>query len=386
MKITFFSNFMNHHQLPLSMRLYEMLDDDFCFVATCSTPTARLSLGYEDMNKKYPFVLATYDSEENMKKAYELADNSDVVIMGSGSDRFIKKRLKNGKLTFRYCERLFKDGTQGIKYKIKNYLRVFKHFKRYADYPIYSLCASGYTAGDINTYLNFENRVFKWGYFTEVVQYDVSELLEQKEPNSILWAGRFLELKHPESAVLVAQKLKDEGYDFCLTFVGTGEKEEEIKKMINENNLCDNVKLTGALPHEKVREYMEKSEIFLFTSDFNEGWGAVLNEAMNSGCACVASHAIGSVPFLIEDKRNGLIFENENWDSLYKKVKYLLDSEKERKEMGRAAYHTMAEEWNPDVAAKRLIRLIEDLMQKKDGGFEKGPCSKAENINNNWYI
>lgn len=67
-------------------------------------------------------------------------------------------------------------------------------------------------------------------------------------------------------------------------------------------------------------------------------------------------------------------------------MKYLLDSEKERKEMGRAAYHTMAEEWNPDVAAKRLIRLIEDLMQKKDGGFEKGPCSKAENINNNWYI
>lgn len=47
----------------------------------------------------------------------------------------------------------------------------------------------------------------------------------------------------------------------------------------------------------EVRSYMEKADIYLFTSDFNEGWGAVLNESMNSGCAVVASHAIGSVPF-----------------------------------------------------------------------------------------
>ena len=49
---------------------------------------------------------------------------------------------------------------------------------------------------------------------------------------------------------------------------------------------------------------MEKSEIFLFTSDKGEGWGAVLNESMNSACAVVASHAIGSVPFLLKDGEN----------------------------------------------------------------------------------
>ena len=376
---------MNHHQLPICMALYEMLGDDFCFVANCPTPAERLNFGYEDMNKKYPFVLTTYDSEENMKRAYNLADDSDVVIIGSSSDSFIKKRLKNGKITFKYGERLFKDGTQGIKYKIKNYLRVFKHYKRFSKHPIYSLCASAYAAGDINTYLNFEDRVYKWGYFTKVIKYDIDELIKKKEPHSILWTGRFLGLKHPESAVWVAKKLKEEGYDFCLTFVGTGEKESEVKELIAENNLCDNIKLVGALPYDKVRKYMEKSEIFLFTSDFNEGWGAVLNEAMNSGCACVASHAIGSAPFLIEEKKNGLIFESENWDSLYKKVKYLLDNEKERNEMSKAAYQTMLEVWNPDVAAKRLVELIDCLMQKKTYTIQNGPCSRAENIYNNWY-
>jgi hypothetical protein len=37
------------------------------------------------------------------------------------------------------------------------------------------------------------------------------------------------------------------------------------------------------MPPEEVRVHMEQSNIYLFTSDFGEGWGAVLNEAMNSG-------------------------------------------------------------------------------------------------------
>lgn len=55
----------------------------------------------------------------------------------------------------------------------------------------------------------------------------------------------------------------------------------------------------------KVREHMEDADIFLFTSDYNGGRGAVLNESMNSGCMVAASHAIGSVPFLLEDGKRG---------------------------------------------------------------------------------
>lgn len=62
-------------------------------------------------------------------------------------------------------------------------------------------------------------------------------------------------------------------------------------------NLNDYVTFTGPVQSDKVRGFMERAGIFLFTSDRQEGWGAVLNESMNSGCAVVASHAIGSVPF-----------------------------------------------------------------------------------------
>ena len=59
---------------------------------------------------------------------------------------------------------------------------------------------------------------------------------------------------------------------------------------------------------EKVRSVMEKSHIFVFTSSHLEGWGAVVNEAMNSGCAVVANVQAGAVPYLIEQGVNGIAY------------------------------------------------------------------------------
>ena len=39
MKLTFVSNYFNHHQLPFCDALYELLEGDFCFLQT--QPTGR---------------------------------------------------------------------------------------------------------------------------------------------------------------------------------------------------------------------------------------------------------------------------------------------------------------------------------------------------------
>jgi len=65
---------------------------------------------------------------------------------------------------------------------------------------------------------------------------------------------------------------------------------------------------------------------------------------MNSACAVVASHAIGSVPFLVEDGKNGLINKDGDTEDLYNKVKYFLEHPHERREMAKNAYRTMTED------------------------------------------
>lgn len=60
MTITFFSNFLNSHQLPLCEAIIERVGvEKFKFVATTKIAQDRADLGFVDMNEKYPFVLPT---------------------------------------------------------------------------------------------------------------------------------------------------------------------------------------------------------------------------------------------------------------------------------------------------------------------------------------
>lgn len=359
----------------------------FTFVSTTPVPQARIQLGYHDMNKQYPFVLTTYDCRENEGLAQALALKSDVVILGSAPEKYILARLKQKKLTFRYSERIHKQGLP-----LKKYPRAFAgawlHHGRFLCKPLYMLCASAYTAADFAKFGIYLRRTFKWGYFPEVKRQEIDALIERKHKNSkieILWVARFLKLKHPEAAIAVAERLKQANVDFNLKLIGSGEMEDTIRAMIREKKLEDCVHMLGAMSPEEVRDYMEKADIFLFNSDFNEGWGAVLNEAMNSACAVVASHAIGSAPFLIDDGKNGYMYKNGDIDDLYAKVVKLIEQPEHREKVGRAAYYTMIEQWNAEMAAERFITLAKALMDGKRADlYNDGPCSRAKILNNKW--
>src|SRR5699024_9189093 len=102
------------------------------------------------------------------------------------------------------------------------------------------------------------------------------------------------------------------------------------------------VELLDFMSPEEVRHYMEQANIYLFTSDRNEGWGAVLNESMNSCCAVVTGHEVGSSYYLIEHGKNGLIYESGNTESLCETVESLVRNPNYCETLGVNAYKTMA--------------------------------------------
>lgn len=381
MKITFFSNFLNHHQLPFCQEMIKLHGDDFKFVATEEIPKERIKLGYEDMNNKYDFVIKSY---ENEKEAYGLADESDVVIIGSAPTKYITNRIKNKKLTFRYSERIFKN-YNSLKF-IKSYISIFLK-KTFVEKNVYLLCASAFSTRDYNIAGAYINRCYKWGYFPKIKEYiDIQKIINNKIENSILWVGRFIDFKHPEIVIKLANELKNNKNKFKITMIGTGELKATIINMIKEDKLEDVVEVLDSMSPNEVRKYMEKSQIYLFTSDKGEGWGAVLNESMNSACAVIANSVIGSAPFLIEDEKNGLMYNNGNFEDLVYKVEYLLDNKNKCNEIGKMAYYTMLEKWSPKIAAERITNLSENLLTKSNANlYEDGPCSKAKFVKDNWY-
>lgn len=134
-----------------------------------------------------------------------------------------------------------------------------------------------------------------------------------------------------------------------------------------------------SLEKEEVRKNMEKSQIFLMTSDRQEGWGAVLNEAMNSACAVIANKAAGAVPYLIRNDENGFAYTKCDIDDICEKIIELFNDEEKMKSVQEQAYYTISNEWNAKVAAERLIKLSNVILngERSPDLFEDGICSKG---------
>lgn len=377
--IVFVSNFFNHHQKSLCDSFVEKVGaENFRFVETEKIPDERIKLGYLKYNEKY---LISYIPTENDDEIINLISSADIVIKGSAPNFLFKQRLMKGKIIFKYSERLLKKGNNPI-YYISRYFKYKSESKK----NVYLLCASAYCYSDYLKFHAFKKKAYNWGYFPEYIRYDdINKILEKKEHNSILWCGRLIDWKHPELAIECIKKLIDAGIDCQLTIVGTGPLEDELKKQVLTLSLKQNITFLGALSPDEVRTKMEQSQVLLITSDFNEGWGAVLNEGMNSCCCCVCSHAAGSAPLMIKDGINGYIFKSNDIDSLYNKVHCVLVDENAKKHVSKEAYYTINNEWNPEIASTRLLHLFNSIINNKDNSFLTGPCSNAVSLKNNWY-
>lgn len=374
MKLIFISNMLNHHQMALC-RAFQRKVESFIFIATSDTE----AIGYQ-ISQESDFVLHYYSNAER-NKCVEYILNADVVIFGSCPNELIQMRMEVNKLSLLYTERFLKKGVWR-RFIPRTRKKMMKRIGCYREKNMYVLCASAYASYDLSLIGYPIQKCYKWGYFPEIKKYeDINKIIELKRPASILWVGRLIEWKHPEIPILIAKRLKEDGYSFKLELLGSGKLEAKLQQMVREYHLQDCVSLRGAMRPEEVRTYMEKSDIFLFTSNRYEGWGAVLNEAMNSACGVVASHAIGSVPFLIRDGVNGCIYKDGDDDELLEKVKLLLEHPNICHAYGKEAYRTMVEEWNAEMAADRFLMLCSELKQKegeKMKKFNHGPCSLAE--------
>ena len=381
MNLVFITNYVHHHQIPLADELYGMLGDGYKYVATDALPGWLIKGGY-DPSISRPYVVRAYENEAEKRMAMHLANDADVVIIGSAPEEYVRERIKAGKVTFRYCERWFKNRPWFLSGPRAWYNFWHDHI-RYRNKPLYMLAASAYTCRDVNTIGAYKNKVFKWGYFTKVEDFPLEASANfgassEGTEAHLMWCARFLRWKHPELPVKLAKRLKDRKYKFVIDMYGTGEELEPTKKLAGKLAVMDVVRFQGNLPKDEILKRMRHHQIFRFTSDRNEGGGAVLNESMSNGCAVVASDMIGSVPFLIEDGVNGLIFKSEDLDSLETKVVSLLDSVDYRRTIARNAVKTMREVWSPFNAAKHFFALTEALLSNNNIMIpQTGPCSRA---------
>lgn len=392
MKLVFYSIVLNHHQAPIADMLYGLLGDEYMFVETSNISDAKG--GAEDYSKR-PYLLRAWESESAYAKAMVLAQTAEsCVFSGVQALPFQKERMKLELLSFDMSERWLKRGFLNLFSPSILKMFVAYHLGGWHKKPLYKLCCSAFAAADQHRLRTYRNRCYKWGYFTRVEKKNV-ETFRGDVPSintagtPMMWCARYLMWKHPELPLLMAARLRAEGYRFTLDMYGSGEYEKQSQHLVNELGINDIVRFMGTKTNEELTADMRRYSICLFTSDRNEGWGAVANESMANGCALVASDGIGSSPYLIENGTSGLLFKSpktssnfdnpdmEALDSLCEKVKFLLDNPQDLQKIRRQSVTLMQEVWSPQVAADRLLVLIDCLRNENDTPFVEGPCSKA---------
>ena len=375
MKLVFVSNYRNHHQIPLCNAFLELCDE-FVFIAT---DTQNIQ-GYQNIAKA-DYVVEYRDDSRNSVNG--IIENADVVIFGSCPNHLIANRMRNNKLSFLYSERFYKKALWRA-LNPRSRKKLINRIGQYRNANMFVLCASAFLPLDLWLLRFPTEKCYRWGYFPEYTEL-VTDEFKSKQVNSIVWVGRLLDWKHPDMALKAALYLKSKGYKFVLNMIGDGPMMPDLKKFILNYGLEEYVHLRGSCSHEDVHKYMVSSEIFIFTSDKMEGWGAVLNEAMGCACAPICSHLIGAVPFLITDEHNGLIYPQGDQEVLNTKIESLIINRDLRMQYGENAYQTILTSWNANIAAHRFVKLSQSLLNGTEvNDYKDGPCSSAIFLDERW--
>lgn len=391
MIVVFFWNYLNHHQVLIADAMYDLLGDNFRFVSTLPRDENELKGGIDYSSR--PYCVMAGESEDEHKRAMQYAIVADVCVFGACSQEYAVHRatLKPNALSFECAERWLKRGWLNI---LSPHLRTWwiNYMRYYRKANFYKLCSSAFAARDDEKLGCYKGRHFKWAYFTGAdknVKVELSTDVSTSDITPLMWCSRYQKWKHPELPILMAERLKKKGYNFHLDMYGSGEYEDASKKLVSELGIGDVVSFCGNVPNEQLLLAMRGHEVFLFTSDRYEGWGAVANESMANGCVLVASDAIGSSPYLIRNDENGFMFKSSKsscsfsnpdliaLSSLCEKVEWLLDHKLELNQMRQNAYMTMLNVWSPECAARNFLRLVDDLLNGKESSISEGPCSKA---------
>ena len=377
MTFTFVSNYINHHQIPLCDALYERLGRGFAFIQTMPMEAERVEMGWGVAENEIPYVMCLYEDEyECLKRIME----SDVVLFGwTGREDIVMPRLQSGKTTLRVSERLYREG-QWKAVSPRGLIAKYREHIRYRKENVCMLCAGAYAASDFHLIGAYPDKLFKWGYFTKLRTYGDGAFAAMKPkegPLQIVWAGRFIPLNHPEYAVRLGAALQKNGHAFRIHMLGGGEMEAALKQEIRREGLSESFVFYGYTGPEQVRDVMEKCHIHLFTSNHLEGWGAVVNEGMNSGCVEVVDARVGAAPFLIRHGENGLLYQSGSYDEMEALVFDLFENWEARRAMGRAAYETIRDMWNAEHAAAALLQFSDRLRQGKIVPEKEGPLSPA---------
>ena len=169
--------------------------------------------------------------------------------------------------------------------------------------------------------------------------------------------SRLVEIKGMDLVVPTFAKVREMHHDVRLIVVGDGLLKEMMMEQSRELGCEEAIEWTGRLAQEELAAWYQKMDIVLMPSR-SEGFGLTAIEAMDNGCAVVASN-VGGLPEVVCDGEVGLLHRTEDVDDMAEKICRLIDNPKMMDGMTKRV-----KEYVERFSYERYKKLILDLYQK----------------------
>ncbi len=140
-----------------------------------------------------------------------------------------------------------------------------------------------------------------------------------REKKYVIGIGRLVKRKAFEDFVRVVARLPE---DVVGLIVGEGPEKEPLQRLAKEQGVSERIRLLGFVSQEQKFQYLAQSDVFLLTS-LHEGFGIVLQEAMQVGLPLVATNHGGQVD-VIEEGKNGYLVGVGDVESMAERIRMLL--------------------------------------------------------------
>ncbi len=143
--------------------------------------------------------------------------------------------------------------------------------------------------------------------------------------------------------------------DFVLVVIGGGEDRDKLAKYIQEKNLSSKIYLTGFI--ENASTYAKAFDIFLLSS-VKEGLPYALLEVGGAGIP-VLTTAVGGIPTIIEDHKNGMLIKPKNSKEIELGLKFFISHKEERKSFGDNLKRDITEKFNLENMLEATFSLYD---------------------------
>lgn len=187
-------------------------------------------------------------------------------------------------------------------------------------------------------------------------------------PPLIFSVARLVEKKGFFYLIKACKILVERGYEFNCLIGGDGPEYELLERLIQENGLTDCVKLLGVVFQEELKDYLNKTDIFVLPcikaeDEDMDGIPNSLMEAMAMEIP-VISTTLSGIPELIEDHRTGLLVPPNDETALANAICTLLDDANLGHILGQAGRVKVAEEFEIEKNAKSLLKIFEKYLPR----------------------